>query len=283
MSLKILFVPLSLISVLVLLIGYMKPDYDDFILRQATYESSRQQFDQMNTRLGNITSVVNEFSAQFSDALGGKNEEEALVDQYVPESIDQDRVVDAINYLATQSGVLISSIAIEKPAVKTVAAQSEQVASSQAILLNGAGSAVAGSPTDTMASFQAVYPDPNMYQATINMSGDYAAFSRFFDAVYRMNRENEVKVFSLKKSPEKKDDAGNAAKNLTLEGSLVVSFMFYPGLSNDSIKNVEALKVFNAAKLDTKIFDSLKAKMGTGDLPELTVGDVPARENPFFQ
>lgn len=283
MSLKILFIPFSFIAVLVLLIGYMKPDYDVFLAKQATYHIAEQQLTQMNTRLGNITSVVNDFSSQFSDELGGKNEQEVLVDQYVPESVDQDRIVDAFNYLASQSGVLISSIAIEKPVVKAVVAPQEQAMSSQAIILNGAGTATTGSSTEGAVSLNAIYPDPNMYQATLDMTSEYASFSNFVNLIYRMNRENEIKSFSLKKDTEKKDDKGNPVESGSLKGSLVVSFMYYPGLTNESIQNVEALPIFNVGKLGTRTFDHIKAKTESYSLPELTVGETVERANPFVQ
>lgn len=117
MSLKILFVPFSLILVLVLLIGYVKPDYDALLEKQVVVDAAQQQLNQMETRLGNIQSISSDFASASSDALGGKNADEVLVDSYVPESVDQERVVDTFNYLAGQSGISLSSVTIEKPAI----------------------------------------------------------------------------------------------------------------------------------------------------------------------
>ncbi len=282
MSLKILFIPFSLILVLVLSIGYMKPDYDTFLQKQMTVDAVQQQLNQMEHRLGNIKSISSDFASSSTDALDGKNPDEILINQYIPEAVDQDRVVDAFNYLAGQSGIAISSLTIEKPPV-TVIAPKEEVMSSQAILLNGAGTANTGVPLDQMIALKATYPDPKAYQATIALSTDYASFLSLFNRIYHMNRENEVKSFSLKKEADKKDDKGNSLPGDVLSGSLVVSFMYYPGLSSASMQNIEALPIFNAAKLDMKTFDAIKSKTESAELPPLTVGSFSARGNPFVQ
>lgn len=282
MSLKILFIPVSLILVLVLSIGYMKPDYDTFLEKKMTVDATEQQLNQMEQRLGSIRSISGDFASASSELSGGKNPDEALVDEYVPEAIDQDRIVDAFNYLAGQSGILLSSIAIEKPAVAVIAPK-EQEMSSQAILLGGAGTAGVGmSPVQAIA-LRAVYPDPKAYQATISFSANYASFLTFFNRVYHMNRENEVKSFSLKKATAEKDEKGNPLPGDTLNGTLVVSFMYYPGLSTASIQNVEALPIFNTGKLDTKMVEAIRRKTESQSLPSLIVGDFSARENPFIQ
>ncbi len=282
MSLKILFIPFSLILVLVLSIGYIKPDYDTFLTKQMAVDAAQQQLDQMERRLGNIKSISNDFASASTDALGGKNADEVLVDQYVPEVVDQERVVDAFNYLAGQSGILVSSITLEKPSVAAIAPK-EEAMSSQAVLLGGAGTATTGVPLDQMIALKATYPEPRAYQATIALSTDYASFLGLFNRIYHMNRENEVKSFSLKKDAEKKDDKGNSLPGDTLSGSLVVSFMYYPGLSTTSMQNIEALPIFNTAKLDTKAIDAIRSKTESAELPSLTVGSFSARENPFAQ
>lgn len=282
MSLKILFVPFSLILVLVLLIGYVKPDYDALLEKQVVVDAAQQQLNQMETRLGNIQSISSDFASASSDALGGKNADEVLVDSYVPESVDQERVVDTFNYLAGQSGISLSSVTIEKPAIVAVAAQEAEM-SSQAVLIGGAGTAVTGVPLDQAMALRATYPGPKSYQATFAFSTDYASFLTFFNRIYRMNRENEVKSFSLKKDAEKTDEKGDPVESDALSGSLVVSFMYYPGLSTSGIQNVEALPIFNAGKLDTKAVDAIRQKMESDEVPSLTVGDFSARENPFVQ
>lgn len=282
MSLKILFIPFSLILVLVLSIGYIKPDYDTFLTNQMAVDAAQQQLDQMERRLGNIKSISNDFASASTDALGGKNADEVLVDQYVPEAVDQERVVDAFNYLAGQSGILVSSITLEKPPVAAIAPK-EEAMSSQAVLLGGAGTATTGVPLDQMIALKATYPEPRAYQATIALSTDYASFLGLFNRIYHMNRENEVKSFFLKKDAEKKDDKGNSLPGDTLSGSLVVSFMYYPGLSTTSMQNIEALPIFNTAKLDTKAIDAIRSKTESAELPPLTVGSFSARENPFAQ
>ena len=284
MSLKILFIPLSFIVVLILLIGYMKPGYDIFLTKQTAYRAAQKQLDQMNVRLVNITSVVNDFSTRVPDGSDGKNEQEVFIDQYVPEVLDQSRVVDAFNYLAGQSGVLISSIAIEQPVVKKAEDPSQdQAMSSQALILNGAGTATQGMMAESDVFLKAVYPRPSMYQATLEITSEYAAVSHFFNLIYRMNRENEIQSFSLKKDVEKKDSAGNPVESSALKGSLVVSFMYYPGLTDTSIQNIEALPIFSAGKIDTETFDYLREKTESRSLPELVSGDVVARANPFAQ
>lgn len=284
MSLKILFIPFSFIMIIVLAIGYIKPLYQEFLLKQTVYHGLEQQLSQVNNRLGNINAVLSDFSSDFTDTLDGKGEREVLIDQYIPEAIDQDRVVDAFNYLALQAGVTISSIVMNNkvadPAVNTVA--QEVIVNSQSVLLNGAGSAM-DTAFDSALALKANYPGPKKYQAKLILNGNYESFVTFLNLIYHMNRENEIETFSLKNNPETKDADGNTEDSSLLVGELSVLFMYYPGLTNASIQNAEALDIFSTGKISTKALTYIQEKTQSNNLPELIVGDFSARANPFIK
>jgi len=284
MSLKILFIPFSFIMILVLSIGYIKPLYQEFLLKQAVYLGLEQQRTQVNDRLGNINAVLSDFSSDFSETLDGKGEREVLIDQYIPEAIDQDRVVDAFNYLAGQAGVSISSVVMSNKvsgATANAAAQ-DQIINSQSLLLNGAGTAE-DIAFDSALALKANYPAPKKYEAKLTLNGNYESFTAFLNLIYRMNRENEVESFILKKSPETKNADGTVEESSLLVGDLSVLFMYYPGLTNASIQNAEALDVFSSGKIDTKALTYIQEKTQASNLPELVIGSFSARANPFVK
>lgn len=284
MSLKILFIPFSFILTLVVLIGYVKPLYAELLLKQASYLGLQQQLNQVNDRLDNINAVLGDFSSDFTDTLGGKSEREVVMDQYIPETIDQDRVVDAFNYLAGQSGVLISSMNMDSKGSEMVpvAAAQEQVVSSQSVILNGANTAVDASLGSALA-LSASYPLPKKYRAKLNMSGNYESFVNFFGLVHAMNRENEIESFSLKKNKDEKDAEGKPKDNSILVGEVSVLFMYYPGLTKTGIQNAEALDIFSAGKIDTKSMEYIATKTQSRNLPALVVGEFSVRANPFVK
>jgi hypothetical protein len=282
MSLKILFIPFSFILTLVVLIGYVKPLYAELLLKQASYLSLQQQLNQVNDRLDNINAVLGDFSSDFTDTLGGKSEREVVMDQYIPEAIDQDRVVDAFNYLAGQSGVLISSVNMDNKGLETtpVAAAQEQVVNSQSVILNGTNTTIDISLGNALA-LSASYPSPKKYRAKLNLSGNYESFMNFFGLVHAMNRENEIESFSLKKNKDEKDAEGKPKDNSLLVGDVSVLFMYYPGLTKTGIQNAEALDIFSVGKIDTKSMEYITTKTQSRNLPALVVGEFSVRANPF--
>lgn len=285
MSLKILFIPFSFILTLVVLIGYVKPLYAELLLKQASYRGLEQQLKQVNDRLDKINAVLSDFSSDFKDTLDGKSEREVVMDQYIPETIDQDRVVDAFNYLAGQSGVLISSVNMDNKGLEVVpvAAAQEQVVNSQSVILNGANTVMDTSLTSGALALSASYPAPKKYRAKLSLSGSYESFVNFFGLVYAMNRENEIESFSLKKNKDEKDAEGKPKDSSILIGEVSVVFMYYPGLTKASIQNAEALDVFGAGKIDAKSMEYIATKTQSRNLPALVIGEFSARANPFVK
>ena len=268
---------------LVLLIGYIKPLYIEFTAKQVVYGLSEQQLKQVNDRLANINTVSADFSSDFTETFGGKSKQEALMDQYIPESMDQDRIVDAFNYLAGQSGILISSMSMEKPAAN--AAAEAAITTSADILLNSAGTTGGANaiPSDGAIALKASYPAPKTYHAKLSVSGNYEAFVAFFNRIYRMNRENEIESFSLTKSVSTDKTEGDEQEGSVLTGDISVVFMYYPGLTSSSIQNAEALSAFSSGKIDDKASSYIESKTQSDALPALVVGEFSTRTNPFVK
>ena len=170
MSLKILMIPFSILMILVLSIGFIKPDWSLMQEKRVMYAGKLQQQQNAQTLLDNIGALTGSVESQ--------KEAEKFLEDYVPKDLDQDRVIDMLNFLAGQSGVVAEGIALEKKE-KEVAAEEP--------LLDEAGLPIVP-PYEVKT---------NAYSAEVTVKGHYDNIKEFFGRVAHMNRLHKTRDFSI--------------------------------------------------------------------------------------
>ena len=106
MSIKILLFPFCIILSLVVIIGYIKPDVMSILETRKKIEKSQADLSRVASTIQNVQ--------QMTLALNNHRESEKFVMKYLPISLEEERVLDTFNYLAVQSGVVISDVAIDE-------------------------------------------------------------------------------------------------------------------------------------------------------------------------
>lgn len=246
MSLKILMIPFSILMILVLSIGFIKPDFSLMQEKKVIYATKLQQQQNAQMLLDNIGALTSSVESQ--------KEAEKFLEDYVPKDLDQDRVIDMLNFLAGQSGVVADGIALEK-------AEKEEVVD-ESTLLDEAGVPIV--PPYAVKT--------GTYSAKVTVRGHYENIKEFFGRVAHMNRLHKTRDFSIKTS-EKSDETADAS---ILEGSFRADFDYLAPRPVESALNVP---VFSRGTFDTNPL-GVVSQWVTNTVPLLEKPGT-GRANPF--
>jgi len=204
MSLKLLVIPFSILLILILVIGFVKPDIGLLQEKQATYATKLDQAKNIDTLLGNIDAL--------SALLKSESEADHFVRNYFPQEMDQGRVIDILNFLASKSGVAVDTMHFEEPGSGPIAASAE-VALEETVS--------AGVP---LAGILSRVATPKTFSTEIIVKGRYENIKNFFQRVAHMNRAHKTRYFSIK-TAEKRGDSKDDDTEI-LAGSFRADFDF---------------------------------------------------------
>lgn len=198
MRLKILIVPFSLIMILILSIGYIKPDFDTILAKKAEIIAQDELQVQADTVLQNISSL--------NSSLDKDLESEKFILNYLPFALNQEQTIDAFNYLASQFGLIVTDMDMKK--------SQEQ-------------------PTTTLApdgTIVEVAPTVETYVFTGGVFGSYENIKAFFNRLSHIGRYQDIQLFTIEKDPQTDANAGST----DLKGVFVAEYGYlakHPGIS----------------------------------------------------
>ncbi len=208
MRLKLLVVPFSILFALILVIGYIKPDI-------TVLQEKRILLESKNAQLGNLAGILKNIDA-LTQAIEVETESETFMLGYIPRAIDQERVIDMFNYLASQSGVFVYVINMKDIEVKSPKEETLQVVAGTPILDDGSSVPLPQSPKPKLKAFS----------AEVEVRGEYANMRDFFNRLAHMNRFHKVSSFSL--ATPKDDGRGEEQSTSTLTGRFKAEFTYFP-------------------------------------------------------
>ncbi|TXH01810.1 MAG: hypothetical protein E6P95_01175 [Candidatus Moraniibacteriota bacterium] len=259
MSLKLLLFPTLIILSVVLIIGYIKPDIET-ILAQREVERVKQGELENVERIGQNIQTLTAF-------LDQRNDTEKLIKRYYPEKMDQERTLDVINFLAQQSGVVITNLAMIENARPQAAVAAPEVNADPFASAEQENGGVQSAPQL-----------PLSYQARIRVMGAYSSLRIFFDRLYHTDRMRVMNEFSLEQiaESERVRDGQELIPADFLEASLMIDF-FYTAPLNAG--NALQHDIFKQDTLDlvgaTQLVDFVNSPVG--DLAPVSSG----KSNPF--
>lgn len=246
MSLKILIVPFAIIMMLVLTIGFIKPDIGVMEEKKLTLSTKQDQSANMTTLLGNIATLARD--------LDNRQESEKFVNTYLPKSLDQERVIDMLNYLAGQSGVSMAGVIFKDVSVKSFEAET---------LVAADGSELPSSHAPKIKTFS----------TEVSVNGNYENIKDFFNRVAHMNRSHKTESFAIKAV---KETTGKGEPTTTLQGMLVANFDYFPV---QKVGSALLMPIFSRGELDiTQLTKTLS--WVTATVPPLA-SSATGRPNPF--
>lgn len=255
MSLKLLLFPTLLLLAVFLIIVYIKPDIETILIKREEETTKQESLRKVESIEGNIRSLA--------QSLNSKNEIETLVNRYFPTSIDQERSLDVINFLAQQTGVAVNGVAMkENRETQTVVVVSET------------GEAVPGEAVVAERGPES----PRSYQATVDVMGTYQNLRSFFDRLYHTDRMRAVKAITMRQ-PEQSERFQGEVEVIPANFLLATIEMDFFYASSVGGGNALTQPIFQKSTID---FSSANQLL---DFVNSPVGDLtpiaPGRDNPF--
>jgi hypothetical protein len=185
---------------------------------------------------------------------------------YLPVRHDHDRIVDILNFLALQTGAVISDVSFEAGSVPPAAVPQEGVVA----------------PDGTIMEAAPQTPSPSTFEVSVEMSGSYESLKSFMDKVASVDRLKKIVSFSITKqknptgSPSV-EDGQTVVDDGTLSAMLSAEFAYLP---ESSYPGAHLLPIFSTGSFD---MESVKQSMASDELvpalPEPVLSD--RRANPF--
>ncbi|OIP60026.1 MAG: hypothetical protein CO143_02605 [Candidatus Moranbacteria bacterium CG_4_9_14_3_um_filter_45_14] len=244
MKLKIFILPFFLVMILILSIGYIKPDFDIIFEKKAEINTQDASLKDMDSVLNNISTL--------NDSLDRNAKSEQFMLQYLPYVMNQDQTIDAFGYLASQSGLVVSDLDLKK----IDEAANTKIAPDGSIV------------EDTTAN------KVKTFQLKGSVLGTYENIKTFYDRLSHISRFQNIQSFSIEKkidstSPQDKGTVSD------LKGTFVVAYGYLP---KKSVLSALAIPVFLQSELDFSGVALLKEKITyTPTLGKDQVG----KPNPF--
>lgn len=254
MHLKVLLVPTLVIMILVLAIGFIRPALADLSAKQAELESISAKLSLVATAESNVDAL--------NASLDSRSDTEQFVKRYLPERMDQDRPMDALNFLAAQSGVMLTDVQTEE--VKRVVAVPVD---------DGSIDPIAAAEAEAAAM-----PVADTYIVSAEVRGSYENIKTFLVRASRMDRLHDISAFGIEIDDTLGQKEGEPPVDVAanLIGSFQASFPYFAG--RPAVAVVSA-PLFQQSQVD---FGPVSAAIekSTESIPSL---DRPqsGRPNPF--
>jgi Tfp pilus assembly protein PilO len=226
-------------------IGYIKPDIDLILTKKAEIATKDASIASMDSVLNNVV-VLNQ-------VLDKERGSEQFLLHYLPNTLDQDQMIDTFNYLASQAGLVITETELKIPPVIAVAPVSPD-------------GTVIENPT----------PEVRTFVFTGSVVGTYENIKAFFDRFSHVGRFQKIQLFSIEKNMV--ENIGNKVETDT-EGVLKGTFVAeYGYLTTHPGKSALTIPVFLQSQLDFS--DIIALEESVTNIPMLEKGQV-GKINPF--
>jgi len=235
--------------VLVIMIGFVKPDITTLQERKVFYATKLEQAQNMNTLLGNIDSLTSSLESQ--------PEQELFIQNYFPKTMDQGRVIDAFNFLAMQSGVAVSLMDLKE-------VKNERVLE-EVVPVDASTPTSMGHPAKTRS-----------FSAQVSVKGQYENIKDFFERVAHMNRMHKLWNFSIVTQDKKQTNGDESDETGILLGNFEAAFEYF---DVQPAQNALYVPVFTRGTFDMESIDATKNWV-TSKVPPLE-RSASGRPNPF--
>ncbi len=282
MSLKLLAIPIIVICTLVIAISYVKPDFALLSEKRAQLEKLRSQASSLDAIASNIKSMQTQIATENSDSGSELTDADFLRKVYFPAVSDIERAIDQLNFLADQSGVIVSDIQVQDKEKKAavLAAPEDNVQDSAGLLIAKGPDGAAG---EVVTRVHRTYT-PDVFTVTIKTAGSYEAMKDFYARVVQAKRFFSLKTVTLaREDRETPVPAGGAEKETsspdTLFSDMEVDFFLLPTVSLTSAVGDDA---FDKARLDFETLAMIRQNR-QGVTPELPAAYPLGKANPFIK
>lgn len=203
--------------------------------------------------------------------------------RFYPLALDQERVIDAFNFLAVQSGLTISTMDIkelvnEKQDNLQVPGGGILAPMGESALAEGGAGALRPPTIDGALPMPAyVQPTPYSFTAQVKVKGSYENIKSFFARLYKLDRMHELRnVMVAEAKKETNAEGEEVVSSGILEASFEARFNYVTDKENP---NAMGAAIFGKNAFDIEKANKAKEWASTA-IAELNV-DNAGRANPF--
>lgn len=271
MKLKILVAPVVFVSIVILLIWYIKPIFGEWSVANSTLDNKRVFMTSLKAK--------NEKVLNWKKMAEGDSESKEIINKYIPKEVKEEEIIDNLNSMAMDSGVVISDVVLTAPSDSNLEA--------------GAGdSAAAVIETSADVSPDEVVSDNKLSESRIEVSlkafGSYDKIKDFLNKTSSFRRFNEISSLSISAnntqiSSDSSVDAVDSDNPSSDSLSAEVVFAFNCAYAKNGDNVVESINdaVFNTEALDMSVAKSISDSKNV-IAKDLIIGQS-GRNNPFVK
>lgn len=248
MRLKVLIPPFFIVIILILAIGYIKPDIDVLQAKKVDIIAKETAVANVDTVIANIASL--------NDSLDTGQNFEKFAYRYLPDTQSQEQVIDTFNFLVTQSGMIITKMELKQPQGVTAPVLMDE---------SGVISDVSEiPPLSVMKTF--IF--------TGSVVGSYENIKALFDRLAHTERFQKVNLISI--VAEKIDQSANLTDTNRLVGTFEAELGYLP---TEPVASALTMPIFLRSKFDFSDVNKL-LEQTANTVPTLEKGQT-GKPNPF--
>lgn len=266
MRLKTLFFPIMLVISISIFIGFIWPEISTLREVNEVNLAKKQEFEGIAAKKAAINSMGKQIA-------GGDSEK--IVKEYLPEAKAEERIINNVNFLATDAGVSLVNVSLTGESASTGSA--DTTISGVAAALNPTAGAEAVLNSNGTSTPAVAAQTSKSVTASISVSGDYEKIRLFLGGLQHASIFNTVKSVTIAKQAEVKDEEGSVSNANTLLATAIVDFGYMLPEKVDNQK-VETFK----QKIDNETVETLKKYVSQKNQAIEINGGSKGRTNPFL-
>lgn len=277
MKVKLLLFPLSIVIALAVGVFWIQPEISSALALRTQDADAMARLAQMDQVIANIDALDRNLAENDGDRQ--------FVEMYLPKTGSDDSIIDEVNFLAGESGILLVSTGLKsvssdiaKAAALQVQAESEraEVASNSPGSLLNTGSVASPELVFTKSS-----PDARLRSIEVSVSalGKYDQIKSFADRLYHANHFQKFVSLDITQKPQGQlgSESASTAPDV-LSADMILQFGVLPATV---VSSGVLLDTFRSPAFKVSVVQDLRARV-TNELPQLNA--VPAeRPNPFLR
>lgn len=277
MKVKVLLFPLSIVIVIAASVFWIQPEISSALALRTQDNQVRVRLDQMGQVIANIDTL--------DSSLTENDGDRRFVETYLPKMESDDVIIDEVNFLASESGVLLVSAdlkSVSSDLAKEAALQVQAETERTEVISNSSGSLLnTGMSSEPDLLFTKSSPDARVRSTEVSVSalGKYDQIKAFIDRVYHANHfQSFVSIDIAKKSQEQSGAEPVSATPDILNADMVIQFSMLP---ETMLSSGTLLDTFKTSSFNLAVVQDLRGRV-TSELPMLDA--TPSeRSNPFLR
>ncbi|QQR77082.1 MAG: hypothetical protein IPJ67_02910 [Candidatus Moraniibacteriota bacterium] len=277
MKVKLLLFPLSIVIALAVGVFWIQPGISSALMLRTQDSQAQARLDQMDQVIANIDTL--------DSSLTKNDGDRQFVETYLPKMGSDDVIIDEVNFLAGESGILLVSTdlkSVSSDLTKAAALQVQAESDRAEVAANSPGSLLnTGMPSDQELLFTKSSPDARVRSTEVSVSvlGKYDQIKAFVDRVYHANHFQGFVSVDIAEKPQGKTEVESAdVAPDVLSADMVIRFGVLP---ETTLSSGVLLDTFKTSAFDLAVVQDLRGRVTT-ELPMLDA--TPSeRPNPFVR